>query len=216
MSREIILNLENPESRAAGLDRAAGVLRGGGLVAFPTESFYGLAADIRIEEAIAKLFTAKGRSPDQPVLLILPSMESVNEYAENISQSARTLMDRFWPGGLTLVFEAARTVNPMLSAGTGTIGLRLSSHPLATGLAGSLGAAVTGTSANPSGRAPACAAEEVYGSLGHCLDLILDGGMTAGGLGSTILDVSGDTPRMLRQGQVDRESLEGCLRMGIR
>lgn len=194
-----------------GLERACLVLRSGGLVAFPTESFYGLAVDISREDAVHRLFRVKGRSPDQPVLLLLPSLESVEDLAVNIPPAARRLMDRFWPGALTLVFEAAPAVSSHLTAGTGTIGLRLSSHSLATALASTLGTAITGTSANPSGLPPACTVEEVAQSLGPHLDLILDGGRTAGGLGSTVLDVTVDPPHILRQGQVDRDSLESCL-----
>ncbi|MGM0664275.1 MAG: L-threonylcarbamoyladenylate synthase [Thermodesulfobacteriota bacterium] len=211
MTPEKIVYAKTPEERTAGLERACMILRAGGLVAFPTESFYGLAVDIRREDAVCRLFKAKGRSPDQPVLLLLPSLESVKDHAAATTPAARRLMGRFWPGGLTLVFKAARTVSPLLTAGTGTIGLRLSSHSLATGLALTLGTAITGTSANPSGVPPACTAEEAVRSLGPHLDLILDGGRTAGGPGSTVLDVTVDPPRILRHGQVDRDSLKSCL-----
>ncbi len=199
----------------AGIEQARLVIERGGVVAFPTESFYGLAVDIRREDAIRKLFRVKGRSPDQPVLLILPSLESVKDYAAVIPPAAGRLMDRFWPGGLTLVFRAAASVNPLLSAGTGAIGLRLSSHASATRLALAVGTAISGTSANPSGHPPACTAEEVERSMGHALDLILDGGRTSGGPGSTLLDVTLDPPRVLRHGQVDRESLERCLKVKL-
>lgn len=211
MTMEKIVHTGNPQERTMALERACKVLREGGIVAFPTESFYGLAVDIRREDAIHRLFRVKGRASDQPVLLLLPSLESVECYAAAIPGAARRLMDRFWPGALTLVFEAAGTVSPLLTAGTGTIGLRLSIHPLATHLAGALGIAVTGTSANPSGFAPACTAEEAAQSLGPHLDLILDGGRTGGGLGSTVLDVTVDPPRIVRQGQVDRALLEDRL-----
>ncbi len=211
MTREKIMHARTPEEITKGLERACMVIRAGGIVAFPTESFYGLAVDIHREEAVRRLFIAKGRSPDQPVLLLLPSLESVEDYAAGIPGAARRLMDRFWPGGLTLVFNAARTVSPLLTGGTGTIGLRLSSHSLATGLASTLGSAVTGTSANPSRLPPACTAGEAEQSLSRHLDLILDGGRTAGGPGSTVLDVTVDPPCILRRGQVDRASVEACL-----
>lgn len=207
----IILSLKTREDRDAGLEHACTILRQGGLVAFPTESFYGLAADPRRNDAVLRLFAAKRRSPDQPVLLLLPARESVAEYAARIPPSAQRLMERFWPGGLTLVFEALPSVSRLLTAGTGTIGLRLSSQPLATELARRFGTAVTGTSANPSGRPPACTAREAAAFLAPEPALILDGGPAPGGPGSTILDVTVHPPRILRQGQVSQEALAACL-----
>ncbi len=206
-----ILSLNTPELREEALDRACIALHQGELVAFPTESFYGLAADTRRQDAIERLFAAKGRSPDQPVLLLLPSRESVTLYAVRIPPAAHALMERFWPGPLTLVFQAASHVNPLLTAGTSTIGLRLSSHPVALDLARRMGAAITGTSANPSGRPPACSAARAAECLGPEVTWILDHGPTPGGKGSTILDVTVDPPAVLRQGQVSREALYVCL-----
>jgi L-threonylcarbamoyladenylate synthase len=206
-----VLSIQTPEERDAGLEEASRVLHAGGLVAFPTESFYGLAADPRRDDALRRLFALKRRSPDQPLLLLLPSRESAAEYAARVPAAAERLMDRFWPGGLTLVLEALPSVSPLLTAGTGTIGLRLSSHPLATALARRFGTAVTGTSANPSGRPPACSAREAAASLACETVLILDGGPTPGGAGSTVLDVTADPSRVLREGQVSREALAACL-----
>jgi L-threonylcarbamoyladenylate synthase len=206
-----LLPLKTPEEREAGLEQACEVLKQGGLAALPTESFYGLAADPRQDAALRRLFAVKRRSPQSPVLLLLPSRESIAGYAARIPSSAQRLMERFWPGGLTLVFEALSSVSPLLTAGTGTIGLRLSSRPLTTDLARRLGSAVTGTSANPSGLPPACTAREVAAYLACESALILDGGSTPGGAGSTVLDVTADPPRLLREGQVSREALAACL-----
>jgi L-threonylcarbamoyladenylate synthase len=203
--------MQTPDDREAGLEEACRVLGEGGLVAFPTESFYGLAADPRQEEAVRRLFALKRRSPERPVLLLLPSKESAVEYAADIPPVAEQLTERFWPGGLTLVLEARDSVSPLLTAGTGTIGLRLSSHSLATALARRFGTAVTGTSANPSGRPPACTAAEAAAYLACEPVLILDGGPAPGGAGSTILDVTSDPPRILREGQIPREALAACL-----
>jgi len=203
--------MKTREERDAGLGQACEVLRRGGLVAFPTESFYGLAADPGRDDALRRLFAVKRRSPDQPLLLLVPARESVSGYTVRIPPSAGRLMERFWPGGLTLVFEALPSVSPLLTAGTGAIGLRLSSHPLATALARRFGTAITGTSANPSGRPPACTAREVAAFLACEPALILDGGSTPGGPGSTVLDVTLDPPHVLREGQVSREALAACL-----
>ena len=117
-------------------------------------------------------------------------------------------MDAFWPGGLTLVFEAGPNVSPLLTAGTHKIGIRYSSHPVAVALCRALGSAITGTSANLSGK-PACSsAEAVLKAFGHRIDLILDGGKTEGRIGSTVLDVTEDPPKILREGMVSRKRLE--------
>jgi L-threonylcarbamoyladenylate synthase len=121
---------------------------------------------------------------------------------------AHQLINEFWPGGLTLVFEASKRISPLLTAGTDKIGLRLSNHPLATALAQAIGAPVTGTSANISGTPPCCSAKEVLFSFREDIDLIIDGGETAGGIGSTILDMTVDPPQLLRNGIVKPRQLE--------
>ena len=186
------------------IGRAKRVLLSGGLVAYPTESFYGLAADATNEQAIQRLFTAKERKPDRPVLILIPTVESLSQYVPQIPPVAYRLMEAFWPGGLTLVFEARPEISPLLTAGTGKIGIRLSSHPVATGLAQSIGKPITGTSANISGR-PACrTATEVLHSFQQRVDLIVDGGKTPGKIGSTVLDVTVDPPKLIRGGLVGK------------
>jgi L-threonylcarbamoyladenylate synthase len=185
-----------------GIDEAKKVLLSGGVVAFPTESFYGLAVNPMDEEAVDQLFNLKQREADQPILLLIPNVESLDKYAQEINETARSLVKKHWPGGLTLLFKARPAISPRLTAGTGKIGLRLSNHPIATALARSVNSAITGTSANISGR-PACtSASEVYESFREGI-LILDGGLTAGGRGSTILDVTDDPPRIVREGMIN-------------
>ena len=192
------------------VDHAADILLTGGLVAFPTESFYGIAVDVRNEAAIERLFSAKGRAANSPVLILIDSLKSLDPYVERIPSVALRLIEEFWPGGLTLVFRAGSTVSPLLTAGTQKIGIRLSSHPVATALARATGTPISGTSANISGK-PGCRnAQEVLQSLGRKVDLILDAGETAGKVGSTVLDVTEDPPRILRDGIVSREQLKAC------
>ena len=194
----------------SAIGRAADILLDGGLVAFPTESFYGIAVDIRNDAAIKRLFSAKGRSGNSPVLILIGSLESLDPYVEQIPPVALRLIEKFWPGGLTLVFRASSKVSPLLTGGTQKIGIRLSSHPVATALARTIDAPISGTSANISGR-PGCRnAQEVLESLGSRVDLILDGGETAGKIGSTVLDVTEQPPRILRDGIVSREQLKAC------
>ncbi len=190
------------------VENAAGILRSGGLVAFPTESFYGLGADAANETALQRLYFTKERKPGKPVLLLLPGSEGVMHYAAEVSESALRLMNTFWPGGLTLVFKAQKNVSKLLTAGTGKIGVRVSSHPLAKALTQAFGAAITGTSANISGALPCNTAGEVSEALGERVDIILDGGRTAGGKPSTVLDVTTVPPAILREGLISGEMLK--------
>ena len=209
--QDAFTRIDTEETLQAGLKRAAEVIISGGVVAFPTESFYGLAVNARDEEAIQRLFRIKGRQSDSPILILISSPGALDQYVVHISEIAHKIIRQFWPGGLTLVFEARPAISPLLTANTGKIGLRLSSHPVATALAGAAGVPITGTSANISGR-PACInAREVFHSLGKGVDLILDGGRTRGGKGSTVLDVSVNPPVILREGMVDREELKEFL-----
>lgn len=189
-------------------ERAVEVLLSGGMVAYPTESFYGLAVDAMREDAIRRLFSVKKRRADQPVLILIPSKESAAQYAKRVSPVAQKLMDIFWPGGLTLVLEADPMLPSILTSGAEKIGIRLSSHPLATALARSIGGAVTGTSANLSGEPPCRTAEEVNRAMGGAVDLILNGGRTAGERPSTVLDVTVSPPKILREGLISRKMLQ--------
>jgi len=187
--------------------RAAELLRSGGLVAYPTESFYGLAADATDEKAVVRLYRAKKRSPSLPVLILISSADEISAYAGRIPEVTWELTAAFWPGGLTLVFRAAPGVLPILTAGTGKIGLRVSSHPIAAALVRASGVPITATSANISGAPPCRTAKAVLRQFGSALDLILDGGRTPGKTGSTVLDLTVDPPLILREGLVTREQL---------
>ena len=183
----------------------------GGVVAFPTESFYALGVNATDEKAIERLFVIKKRQENQPILILIPTIETLDEYVKTISETARKFIKRFWPGGLTLIFEAGPKISPLLTAETGKIGIRLSSHPVATSLAHEVGLPITGTSANISGQPASTTAEEVYHSLGKDVDLILDAGKTEGGKGSTILDITVVPPKILREGIVGRAQLNAFM-----
>jgi L-threonylcarbamoyladenylate synthase len=201
-----LLKVDN-KNFAEVIQDAAQVILSGGVVAVPTESFYGLAVHALDEKAIERLFAAKQRREDNPVLILISSKENLSRYAAKASEKARRLMDRFWPGGLTLVFFADPILPTSLTAGTGKIGVRLSSHSVPRALAEAVGAPVTGTSANRSGQPGCSTAEEVMLAVGGDIDLILDGGITFGGKGSTVLDVTVDPPVVLREGMVSRHEL---------
>ncbi len=173
----------------------------------PTESFYGLAVSVRDEKAILRLLALKRRPEKNPILILIPSAEALRDYVASVPPVAARLMERFWPGGLTLVFKATEGISRFLTAGTGKIGVRLSSHPVPTDLAKAAGTAVTGTSANLSGQPPCRSSREVMAALGNDVDLILDGGETPGGRGSTVLDVTSDPPELVREGMIAMEEL---------
>ena len=177
-------------------------LKRGGMVAFPTESFYGLGVDALNSDAVGRLFAIKGRPESKPVLVLVGSVAMAEALAPEISTGARELMARHWPGQLTLVLRAAPHVPSQLTAGTGTIGVRIPGHAVALGLVSVAGLPVTAPSANPSDLPPPATAESVREYFGQRLDLILDGGPTAGGPASTVADCTVWPPRILRQGPV--------------
>ena len=189
------------------ITEAVAILKGGGVIAFPTETFYGLGADAGNERAVKQIFGIKGRDFRNPIPLIIGKKEDLSGLVEDIPALAETLMTRFWPGPLTLVFEASGRVNPGLTAGTGKIGIRISGHPVATALAVGLGGPITATSANLSGKKECSSAGDVLDQIGGRLDGVIDGGLTAGGQGSTILDVTCDPPRILRHGAISAARL---------
>ena len=190
-----------------GIQRAVQIILDGGVIAFPTETFYGLGADALNVQALEKIFQIKGREENKPLLLLVADRTWVPRLVRTIPPAAERLMENFWPGPLTLVFEAASGLPAVLTAGTGKIGLRISSHPVAQVLIQTVGRAITATSANLSGQPSASFSAEVRETLGRELDAILDGGKTNGGLGSTVLDVSSNPPRMIRPGAVSLASL---------
>jgi L-threonylcarbamoyladenylate synthase len=191
---------EQPDVRA--IAAAAAVIEAGGLVAFPTESFYGLGADALDTEAVARVFEVKGRPEQKALLVLVDSIDMAAGLATRISDGARALMARHWPGPLTLVLEAAARVPAGVTGGTGTIGVRMPGHAVARALVRSAGRPITAPSANPSDAAPAVTAAAVRGYFEGLVELILDGGATAGGPGSTVADCTVWPPRILRQGPV--------------
>lgn len=183
------------------LRAAADVLRAGGLVAFPTETFYGLAAAALDPTPVKRIFALKGR-PDSKPLLVLVDSVSMAERIAHVGVLARALMARYWPGALTLVLPARAVVPAEVTAGTGTVGLRVSSHPVAQGLVSALGEPATAPSANPTDLEPPTTAGAVLTYFAEGLDVVLDGGSTPGGQPSTILDLTTDRPTVIRQGAV--------------
>ena len=196
-----VVTVDPQAPAAAVLSDAAARLRSGGLVAFPTETFYGLAAAALDPDAIKRIFVLKGRPESKPLLALVDSVVMAESLA-HVSAAARVMMARYWPGALTIVLKARAQVPAELTAGTGTVGLRASSHPVALGLVQAFAGPVTAPSANPSGGEPPVSAARVLRYFPEGLALVLDGGPTAGGEPSTVLDMTAEPPRVLRQGVV--------------
>ena len=190
------------------LSRAAEILAEGGIIAYPTETFYGLGADATNEKAIQKIYDLKGRNFNNPISVIIDEEENIYPLVGEVTTEAFKLMQAFWPGPLTIVFKASAIILPILTAQTGKIGVRISSHAGAKLIAQKLGHPLTATSANLSG-APECStAAEVAAQIGDKIDAIVDLGKTAGGRGSTIIDVTSDPPQILREGVISRISIQ--------
>ena len=186
-----------PESAIA---RAAEILGRGGLVAFPTETVYGLGADAHNAAAVAGVFAAKGRPADHPLIVHIHDADQMRRYARDIPPVAWRLAEHFWPGPLTLILPRGPGVADAVTGGQDTIALRVPGHPVALALLKAFGRGVAAPSANPfGGVSPTTAAHVAFG-LGQAVDAILDGGACAVGLESTILDLSGPVPRLLRPG----------------
>ena len=198
----VLLKIDPRKPDIEILAETSRILREGGIIAFPTETFYGLGVDARQEAALEKIFRIKGRNVRNPVSVIVDSEEQVIPLVTAIPEAARFLMKRFWPGPLTLVFCAAPPVSSYLTGGTGKIGIRVSSHTVARGLAKRLSGPITATSANLSGGQECTTAADVIQLFGNGLDAIIDGGPTPGGMGSTILDITVHPPLVLRTGAV--------------
>lgn len=181
---------------------AAAHLRRGGIVAFPTETYYGLAVDPDCTSAVNKLFVVKQRIETKPLLLLIAKKEQLADLVEEVPPLYVPLMTAYWPGPLTLVFPAQAHVNRQITGDTGTVGARISPHPLAQQLVQTMGKPITATSANISGRSPARSAAEVVGMLGDLVDYIVDGGPSDGGLCSTVVGIENGRLCLLRRGRI--------------
>jgi L-threonylcarbamoyladenylate synthase len=191
--------------------RAAQILRSGGLVAFPTETVYGLGADASSASAMAKLYAVKRRPADHPVIVHFASADAAFGWAREVPEGARKLAKAFWPGPLTLVLKRSQKAQDFVTGGQDTVGLRVPSHPLAHELLKTFKGGIAAPSANRFGRVSPTTEVHVRDDLGGDVDLVLEGGPTEVGIESTIVDLSTGSPVLLRPGHVSREELEKVL-----
>src|SRR5262245_61591236 len=196
--------------------QAAATLRGGGLVAMPTETVYGLAAAAENEAAVRAMFAAKGRPADHPVIVHLASAAQLSDYAAAVSDAARLLAAAFWPGPLTLVLRRSPRISHLVTGGLETVGLRVPAHPAAQALLREFGGPLAAPSANRFGRVSPTTAAHVLADQAGRVELILDGGPCSVGLESTIVDCSGPaSPAILRPGAITAEQLEAVLQSSV-
>lgn len=195
----------------ADIERAVDILRAGGLVGFPTETVYGLGANAASDAAVAKIFAAKGRPADHPLIVHIASAEELPQWARDIPETAWALAAQFWPGPLTLILKRARGVADAASGGLDTIGLRVPGHPVAQALLRAFGGGIAAPSANQFGRISPTCADHVLAELEGRIEAVIDGGPCTVGLESTILDLSGSQPQVLRPGHVSVDALAAVL-----
>ncbi|BBC98510.1 L-threonylcarbamoyladenylate synthase [Streptomyces griseofuscus] len=195
------------------IKQAVGVLRAGGLVALPTETVYGLGANAEDPAAVARIFQVKGRPSTHPLIVHIGHADLLDDWVEDVPAAARLLAEHLWPGPLTLVLRRGRRVPLEATGGLETVAVRVPDHPVALALLAAFGGGVTAPSANRFGSVSPTTTDHVRAELGGAVDFVLEGGPCAVGVESTIVDVTGDTPSILRPGGVTREELEavvGC------
>jgi L-threonylcarbamoyladenylate synthase len=196
---------------ADAITRAADLLRQGRLVAFPTETVYGLGADAANADAVAGIFKAKGRPADHPLIVHIANIDGLYDWAGSVPEAALKLADRFWPGPLAMILNKKTEVPLAVTGGQQTVGLRMPDHPVALALLKSFGGGVAAPSANRFCRISPTQASHVSEELGDAVDMILDGGACRVGVESTIIDLSGGKPRLLRPGHITRQQIEAVL-----
>lgn len=208
-----LLNIESVSSKqkAAALRKAGEIIREGGLVAFPTETVYGLGADALNAEAAAKIYAAKGRPSDNPLIVHIHDISQVYEIAEEVPDEAKAVMEKFWPGPLTIILNKKSCVPDGTTGGLHTVAIRMPSHPIARDFIRESGRMIAAPSANTSGRPSPTLASHVYEDMQGRIPLILDGGAVGIGIESTIIDMSTGIPTILRPGYITKDMLEEVL-----
>lgn len=189
------------------VERAVKILKNGGIVAFPTDTVYGLGANAFNEDAVLRVYEAKARPREFALTLLLADISQIKIVAENVPKIAWKLAERFMPGALTIVLQKSMAVSNMITGDGDTVAVRVPDHPVPVAIVRGLGAPITGTSANRSGSPSPVTAEEVYKQLRNKVDLIVDGGKCPLGISSTVIDLTIDPPKIIRYGTITREQI---------
>ena len=202
------MEIELSSSLRQQVEKGVSLLKQGGIVAFPTDTVYSLSAAVNNIAAVERIYRIKERPRHMALPLLLADQSQLDKVAVSIPTSARLLAERFMPGALTLVLPRAESVPDIVSGPNNSVAVRIPDHPIALALVRGVGAPLTGTSANLSGRPSALTAEEVNTQLYGRIELIIDGGRCPGGIESTIIDLTGADPVILREGAISRQELE--------
>jgi len=211
MTQTEILLIDHATPQPELIARAASIIKRGGLVAFPTETVYGLGADATSDDAVRRIFDAKGRPADNPLIIHVLDRQMLNRVAVDIADTAIKLIDQFWPGPLTLVLRRAPAIAPSVSAGLDTVAVRMPDAPIALALIRAAGIPIAAPSANTSGRPSPTSAGHVLEDLAGQVDMILDGGPATIGIESTVIDMTVDPPVILRPGWVTRDAISDLI-----
>lgn len=209
--RTIVLQVHPEAPEAEAIARAAEMIQRGGLVAFPTETVYGLGANALDPRALARIFEAKGRPPHNPLIVHVTDVEAAQTLVAAWPETAARLAARYWPGPLTLVLPRRALIPDIVTAGGPTVAVRVPRHPVALALLRASGVPIAAPSANRSARLSPTRAEHVLRSLNGRIEMLLDGGPTAGGLESTVLSLAADPPQLLRPGPVSPSEIEAVI-----
>ena len=193
------------------VEMGVSILRQGGLVAFPTDTVYGLGAGVNIPQAVERVYRVKERPPNMALPLLLADISQISEVAEPVPPIAWLLAKKFLPGALTIVLPKSKSVPDTITAGGKTVAIRIPAHPVPVALVQGLGMPIVGTSANLSGKPSALTAGDVYSQFGDRVDLVIDGGRYRGSRESTVIDITGEVPVILREGAIlERELRQVC------
>lgn len=209
--RTELFKIADPIARREDVERAAEILRRGGLLGIPTETVYGLGANGLDEDAVRRIFEAKGRPQDNPLILHIPSADWLSRYGEDIPAAAYRLAERFWPGPLTVIVKRRRNVPDVTTGGLETVGMRCPDHPVTLAIIEAAGVPVAAPSGNVSGRPSPTCARHMLEDMDGRIDGIVDGGACGVGVESTIIDLTGEMPRLLRPGGLPLEELREVL-----
>ncbi len=196
-----------PETLRIQVEQGISVLKLGGLIAYPTDTVYGLGAPVFSPEAVLRVFQVKKRPQNMALPLLLSDISQLDEVAASVPPLGRFLAKHFWPGALTIILQKSNIISDIITAGSDSVGVRIPNHPVPLALVRGLGAPITGTSANLSGKPSPLTAEEVQAQIGAGVNFIIDGGRTPGGIESTVVDVTLEKPVILRQGAISRDEL---------
>lgn len=205
-----LIRIDPKEPHQADIDRAVSYLKDGQVVAYPTETIYGLGADVMDKRAIKGIYDLKSRDYGLPISILVADLVMLREVVGEVPDRALLLMRKFWPGALTIIFPASPKIPKGLVTNTGKVGVRISSHPIASALVGAFGRPLTTTSANLSGFPPSLSVKHIQKYFGNKLPCIIDGGDCEPSRGSTVVDVADESMRIIREGKIPADEVIRC------